>query len=146
MDVDAYQQDVVSVLDGDGTSMRCLGDMAEGGLDDLVDELGCEVEANGAILDACDGEEVLHGIDKPEGVVVDGIGKIAALFEAELLVALPKDCRRSGYSREGCPQIVSDGAQKVGAQLLVFRQDRSLFALLRRPVAFERQGAFAYDR
>ena len=31
MDVDAYQQDVVSVLDGDGTSMRCLGDMAEGG-------------------------------------------------------------------------------------------------------------------
>lgn len=41
MDVDAYQQDVVSVLDGDGTSMRCLGDMAEGGLDDLVDELGC---------------------------------------------------------------------------------------------------------
>lgn len=41
MDVDAYQQDVVSVLDGDGASMRCLGDMAEGGLDDLVDELGC---------------------------------------------------------------------------------------------------------
>ena len=79
MDVDAYQQDVVSVLDGDGTSMRCLGDMAEGGLDDLVDELGREVEANGAVLDACDGEEVLHGIDKPEGVVVDGIGKIAAL-------------------------------------------------------------------
>ena len=31
MDVNAYQQDVVSVLDGDGTSMRCLGGMAEGG-------------------------------------------------------------------------------------------------------------------
>ena len=41
---------------------------------------------------------------------------------------------------------MADGAQKVGAQLLVFRQDRSLFALLRRPVAFERQGAFTYDR
>ena len=41
MDVDAYQQDVVSVLDGDGTSMRRLGDMAEGSVDDLVDELGC---------------------------------------------------------------------------------------------------------
>ena len=133
------------MLDGDGASARCPGDMAEGGLDDLVDELGCEVEANGAVLDARDGEEVLHGIDKPEGVVVDGIGKIAALSEAELLVALPEDCRRPGYSREGRPQIVADGAQKVGAQLLVFRQDRGLLALSRRPVAFEGKRAFAHD-
>ena len=32
---------------------------------------------------------------------------------------------------------MADGAQKVGAQLLVFRQDRSLFALLRHPVEGE---------
>ena len=82
--------------------------MAEGSRDDFVDELGREVEAYAAVLDAGDGEQVLDGVDQPEGVIVDGVGKITALLGRELLVVLLKDRRGSGDRREGRSQVMPD--------------------------------------
>ena len=102
-----------------------------------------------ATLELGDGEQVLDGSVEPLRIRANGQEQAAARLGIEhgrasrALVEQHVGIARNTGERRA--QIVRDGAQQVGAQLLVFGKHRRFFAGLHGAGAIERQLAFAHD-
>ena len=123
--------------------------MAQRLLDDIVHELERGRQAHTAALELGDGEQVLDGGVEPLRIRANGQEQAAARLGVEhggagrALVEQHIGITRNTGERRA--QVVRDGAQQVGAQLLIFGKHRRLLAGLHGAGAIERQLAFAHD-
>ena len=118
-------------------------------LDDIVHELERDRQAHATTLELGDGEQVLDGGVEPLCIRANGQEHAAARLVVEhgragrsLVEQHIGIARNTGKRRA---QVVRDGAQQVGTQLLIFSEHRRLLAGLHGAGAIERQLSFAHD-
>ena len=115
--------------------------MAQRLLDDIVHELERSRQMHTAALELGDGKQVLDGGVEPLRVRANGQEHAAARLVVELggtgraLIEQHVGIARNAGKRR--TQIVRNGAQQVGAQLLVFGEHRRLLAGLHGASAIE---------
>ena len=88
-------------------------------LKNIVQQLRLAVQPDGAVLDAGDGQQILHQIDEPLGVIVHRRRQTAPLVGGEGLAPLHQDGRVAGNAGERRAQVVGDAAQQVRPQRLL---------------------------
>ena len=143
MDVHPREEQVVVVLDGDLVARGVGAHVAEGLVDDVVDDLAGEREPDVAVLELGHGEEVLDGAVEPLGVVVDVGDELGLALLGERLGRCEQDVGVAGDGGQGRPEVMRDRPQQIGPELLVLGEDRRLLALADRPLALERDGRLA---
>ena len=117
------EQEVLAAAHADLMLHAPAVDVAQRLGDDLIHQLHGGVQVHAALLDARDRQQVFHQIDQPHGIVVDVrvellLGGLVEVICAGQQVACVS---RDGGQRRA--QVVGDGAQQVGPQLLVLGQD-----------------------
>ena len=123
--------------------------MAQCLLDDIVHELERGRQAHAATLELGDSEQILDSGVEPLRIRANGQEQAAARLGVEhggagrALVEQHVGITRNTGERRA--QVVRDGAQQVGAQLLVFGEHRRLLTGLHGTSAIECQLAFAHD-
>ena len=123
--------------------------VAQGLFHNVIHELERSRKMHAAAFEFGDGEQVLDGGVEPLRIRANGQEHAAARLGIEhrgagrALVEQNVGVTRDTGERRA--QVVRDGAQQVGAQLLIFGKHRRLFAGLHGAGAIERQLAFAHD-
>ena len=85
------------------------------------------------ILQARDRKQVFHRGIEPHGIGADIAQKPFALLGTQVLAIRQEHIGIARNCRKGRSQVVRDRPEQVGTQLLIFSQNGSLFALLKRP-------------
>ena len=143
--VGAHEQGLRRRLEGHDVAGAARG-VAQRLLDEVVHELRVRLRAHAALLEARDGEEVLHGGAQPGGVVADGRQQLPARARAEGGSGVEKDVGVARDRGEGRAQVVGDRAQQVRAGPLLAGADGGLLAGPERRHAVEGERRQAADR
>ena len=138
-----HQHIVLFILHDDPAIRAPAVDVPHRFIQYLVHQLRGGIQVHAAILNARNGEQILHQIDQPHGFIEDirieltAGGFINDLFTGEQYAGI------AGDGGQGRAQIVGDGAQEVCAQLLIFGEDGSLLLFSGILFIFQRQRALA---
>ena len=139
------QDEIFIAGDGYGMLPALAVDVLESFGDNLVHQLHGPVQMHLTALNAGDSQQIFHQIDQPHGVVID----ICKGLLPQVVVHLPVVCQKisgaAGDGGQGCAQVVGDGAQQIGPELLVLGKNRGGLLLPGVADVFNGQGAFAQN-
>ena len=112
--VHVRHQHIVRQLRADLVLAGVSVQMGQSFREDVTQQLRFYVHVDAPVLKPGDGQQILHQIEQPHGVVVYGGEKALPLFRLQLVGTLHQNVGIAGDAGEGCPQVVGDGPQQIG--------------------------------
>ena len=119
--------------------------VAEGLLDHVAHHVQGKVQPHLPVFDAGDGQQILHQMDEPLGIVVDVREDLLPGRGVQLLIVGEQVAGVAGDGGQRRPDVVGDGPQKVRPQLFVVGEDGGLLLLGGVAKALQSQGTFPQD-
>ena len=111
----------------------------------LIHQLRRQFQLHCTVFNPGDGEQVFHKVNEPKGIVVDRGIELFAFFRPQAFSVCHQNPGVAGNGGQRRAQIVGDGAQEIGAQLLVFCKNSGLLPFPYSAFIFKCECAFPED-
>ena len=136
----------ISAIHRNGMLLAPAVDMPQGFRDYVLHDLIGQMKLHASLRDLCDGQQVFHKSVEPLRIVINVGEYLPSGCGIQRFIAVQQRVGVSGNRGQRRAQVVGDGAQQIGAKLLVLYQNSGLLLFSGIAQVVQCQGTFAEDR